>query len=329
MDLHNNDNDIDTYEINYSDLISKLPKSKGWMSDFLYNYKGVWLTMAGIQGLISVQQNFKALKSDILLATLPKSGTTWLKALVFSILNRDKFDATSHPLLDHGPHDCVVFLESITTQKNVYRGLESEGEIAPRVLATHIPYPCLPESVKDSDCKIIYLFRDPKDVLVSSWYYMKKLRARELAPLTIEEAFEIFIQGISHFGPFWDHLLGYYKSHKNIIFLSYESLKLEPLIHVKKLAQFLGYPFSIEEEKRGVVEEIVKICGFENLSNLEVNKSGVQQFTSSFFVENNRFFRKGRVGDSKNHLSDEMMKRLDQIVEEKLSETGLIFRERI
>lgn len=324
----NDENDVESNQINCSDTISTLPKSKGWMSDFLYNYQGVWVTMAGLQGLISVQQNYKPFPSDILLVTLPKSGTTWLKALVFSILNRGKFDAKSHPLFQLGPHDCVVFLESIMTQKNAYSGLDSEVASSPRIFATHIPYPCLPESVKASECKIVYLFRDPKDVLVSSWYYMNKLRGQKLPPLTIEEAFEMFIQGISNFGPFWDHLLGYYgaslHSHNNIKFLSYQALKLKPYNPVKGLAQFLGCPFSIEEEMGGVVEEIIRICGFENLSNLEVNRTGVQHFSSKFVVENRNFFRKGQVGDFKNHLSDEMIVRLDQLVQEKLSHTSLI-----
>ena len=36
----------------------------------------------------------------------------------------------------------------------------------------------------------------------------------------------------------------------------------------------MGYSFSLEEEKEGMVQKIIDLCSFENLSNLEVNKSG-------------------------------------------------------
>ncbi|KAK2968020.1 hypothetical protein RJ640_001544 [Escallonia rubra] len=79
--------------------------------------------------------------------------------------------------------------------------------------------------------------------------------------------------GVSEFGPFWDHVLGYWKasleSPDKILFLKYEYMKREPSVHLKGLAKFMGQPFSMEEEKKGLVEEILKLCSFENLSNLE------------------------------------------------------------
>ena len=37
----------------------------------------------------------------------------------------------------------------------------------------------------------------------------------------------------------------------------------------------MGYPFSLEEEDKGVVQKIIELCSFENLSSLVVNKSGI------------------------------------------------------
>ena len=113
---------------------------------------------------------------------------------------------------------------------------------------------------------------------------------------------------------------------KKTMFLKYEDLKNEPLVYVRRLADFFGQPFTQEEESNRVVEEIVKLCSFENLSNLEVNKSGVQTFkTHNVVVNNSDFFRKGTVGDWKNYLTQEMVKRIDEITEEKLYGSGLSF----
>ncbi|CAN4090268.1 unnamed protein product [Withania somnifera] len=74
--------------------------------------------------------------------------------------------------------------------------------------------------------------------------------------------------------------------------------------HVKKIALFLGKPFDNEED----VEMVLNKCSLERLKNLEVNKSG-----STFYV----------VGDWKNHLTPEMVKRLDNITILKLQGSGL------
>lgn len=99
----------------------------------------------------------------------------------------------------------------------------------------------------------------------------------------------------------------------------------EPMVELKKLATFMGMPFTVEEEGRGVVEDIVKLCSFENLSNLEVNKDGGggQKITTKLILENQEFFRKGKVGDWKNYLTEEMKERIDFITSEKLKDSGL------
>ena len=104
-----------------------------------------------------------------------------------------------------------------------------------------------------------------------------------------------------------------------ILFLKYEDLKNETVFWVKKIAHFIGYSFSLEEENKGMVQKIIDLCSFEHISSLEVNKSGVN--THKF--KNDAFFRKGKVGDWKNHLTQEMAKRLDEITEQKLAGLGL------
>ena len=71
----------------------------------------------------------------------------------------------------------------------------------------------------------------------------------------------MFCRGISGEGPYLDHVLGYWKAHQEnpdkILFLKYENVSADPLPYVKRLAEFMGYRFTAEEEKNGVVEKIV------------------------------------------------------------------------
>ncbi|XP_054782711.1 cytosolic sulfotransferase 5-like [Prosopis cineraria] len=95
---------------------------------------------------------------------------------------------------------------------------------------------------------------------------------------SMEDSLEMFCRGVSLFGPFWDHMLGYYKESlerpEKVMFLMFEELKSEPVRVLKDLAEFMGYGFSEEEDKSAVVGNILRLCSFENLSNLEVNKTG-------------------------------------------------------
>lgn len=89
--------------------------------------------------------------------------------------------------------------------------------------------------------------------------------------MTFKEAFDMFSKGVIPSGPFWDHVIGYYKvslgQPKRILFLTYEEMKMDPTGNVKRLAKFLGCPFTEEEEDKGVVK-IVSLCSFENLTRV-------------------------------------------------------------
>ncbi|XP_070054947.1 cytosolic sulfotransferase 12-like [Nicotiana tomentosiformis] len=142
---------------NDSDMLTTIPKEKGWITEHLYQYQSFWFTTAAIKGIKRVQECFKAQPTDPILVTFPKSGTTWFKALIFSLMNHDRFDFSSHPLLTKGPHDCIPFLEAIIQNETSYQ--DYRISCSPScLLATHIPYSLLPASVMSSGCKIVYVF---------------------------------------------------------------------------------------------------------------------------------------------------------------------------
>lgn len=275
---------------------------------------------------MNLQKHFKAEKSDILIATVPKSGTTWLKALIYSTLTRTRFliGSDSHPLLFSNSHDLVPFLEYKLYANGAIPELSGFG--SPRIFATHVPYPSLPESVlTDSDVKIVYLCRNPLDTFISSWHFINSVRKDSHSGFTIEEAFDMFCNGYVGFGPFWEHMLGYWKQSvsdpEKVLFLKYEDMKNDVVSVIFKLGEFLGMRFTAEEVAAGVVAEIAKMCSFENLKELEANKTG----KSICGFENRSLFRKGEVGDWVNYLTAEMGERMRAVVVEKLGGSGLSF----
>ncbi|KAK1274603.1 Cytosolic sulfotransferase 8 [Acorus gramineus] len=313
----------------YEDLIKSLPTDPfGGSPPPLHQYKGFWFRQLTLQGLLATHDYFIPLPSDVLLCSFQKTGTTWLKSLLFSIINRHSKDS----LLSTNPHFLIPSLEL-----QIYRGgklctpeLLEKPSSSSRILSTHIPYQLLPPFVKDSDCKIVYIARNPKDFIVSLWHFMVSNRHHH--PVSLQEAVDGICSGVFPGGPYFDHILGYWKeslesSSKRVFFVTYEDLKRDTAGHVRRLGEFLGCPFGVDDEQE--VEEIVRICSFETMRNVEVNKNEEQLWANDerliprVTLSLKSLFRKGEVGDHVNHLTPEMIERIDEVAKERLSGSGL------
>lgn len=326
------------------EIISSLPTGPGFPPYPLRWYRGFWLSELFLKGVAVSHARFRPRPTDVLLTSFPKSGTTWLKALGFSVLNRVEHPPSStgdHPLHRSSPHDLVGFLEvspdliatNYAGEDQLYEDLPS-----PRLLAAHLPYSLLPHGIttQGSGCKIVYVCRDPKDTLVSFWHFHEKTTAvlqrvpgvgGASAPTmpTFEEAFDLFCEGRCVSGPQWCHALEFWEASRrspdHVLFLRYEDMLRDPAGNLRRLAAFMGCPFSPEEEAAGVVRDIVKLCSLGKLKGLEVNRSG----TTLLGLKNETFFRNGAVGDWSSCMTPAMAARLDGIVQEALKGSTLTF----
>ncbi|CAH2048054.1 unnamed protein product [Thlaspi arvense] len=306
-------------------LISSLPSHTDSQGQKICKYQGCWYYYNALQGVLNFQRGFQPQDTDIILASYPKSGTTWLKALTVALLERSKNYSSDdqHPLLSDNPHGIVPFLESNLYVESSSPDLAKFSSV-PRLFSTHMPLDAMQETLKDSPCKIVYVCRNVKDTLVSWWFFGCAVHKIEPDRSILESMFKSFCNGTIYYGPFWDHLLSYWRGSledpKHVLFMRYEELKAEPRDQIKRLADFLGCPFTKEEEENGLVQKILDLCSLRNLSGLEVNKTGKRNN-----LDYKDYFRKGEVGDWKNHLTPEMENKIDMIIPEKLQGSGLKF----
>ncbi|KAK1385399.1 Sulfotransferase [Heracleum sosnowskyi] len=304
------------------DLLSSLPRQDGIFQPYSYQYQGFWFDPSGLQEIMGCQKHFQARENDIFLVTAPKSGTTWLKAVLYALINREACHPQDphHPLLKQTPHQLVPFLESLMPSEYDSVSNSSDNSCT-RIFGSHIPISSLPKSIMEEG-KIVYLCRDIKDTFVSLFHFANKANFRP-SPISLDNAFDLFCKGSSHAGPIWDQILGYWKEslerpHK-VLFMRYEDMTDAPHTQLRRLAHFLGKPVSKEEENAGLPDRIIKLCSFGSMSNLEVNKTG--NFVAT--IKNDSYFRSGVVGDWKKYLTAEMGSKLDQLTKEKFGGSGL------
>ncbi|KAL7106085.1 hypothetical protein ACP275_07G089000 [Erythranthe tilingii] len=281
----------------FNELLQTLERQTNWDGIRFGKHQGFWCPLFLFRPIHSAQNQFKAKDSDIILATLPKSGTTWLKALTFSV-----------PFTCH-PQKLVPCLEFV-----IYWDQENPDLKNIQNFLTHVPFDSLPKSILEPECKIIYICRNPLDMFISHRHFsLENKFVKDATPLELDEAFDMFCKGIHIMGPFSEHVLGYWNAHlenpRKVLFLNYDDLKEDVTFNVMKIAEFLGCPFSPEEEEQGAVEEITKLCIFENLKKLEKGS----------------YFRKGEVGDWTNYLTPAMAERMDKLMQEKFNGSGLVF----
>ncbi|KAM3284495.1 cytosolic sulfotransferase 5 [Capsicum chacoense] len=326
--------------------VESLPQKKWWEQRYVCEMNGFWTLPEFVPYAVRVLNEFKPLPSDVILASFPKTGTTWLKSLLPSIIWRSSKESSS--LVNHHPHDLVRYLEfpgsppwlsssspngelisSSSSGGNHHHDEEITDPTRRRIFATHLPYQHLENKLDtNKPCRVVYITRNPKDTLVSMWHFVNKTKGPEEHDWQLEDAQNTFCSGIFPFGPYYDHVMGFKKASlekpHNIFFITYEELMTDPIVHVKRLAEFLGCPFADDQEESVLeVEKIVKSCSFESMTSQEVNKS--EDFTSWTPVAYNAFFRKGGIGDHKNYLDANTIKRIDALTREKFHAAGFMY----
>ena len=248
---------------------------------------------------------FTTRPSDVFLVTYPKSGTTWLSHIVRCIVKpkesgQENLVGGTVPMFEAANHKQLEALSS------------------PRCMFTHLPFSLVPRS-KEHDLKYIYLARNPKDVAVSIFHFVRSVPLFKFdAPWA--EFLEHFMKGNIPGGSYFDHVLSWWsrKDDENVLFLKYEDLKKDLPGQIKIIAEFLGVKLSDEEAK--AVAEKCTLQAMKSNPNLDINKFPLK------FITKGSHLRKGIVGDWKNHFSDEQLEAFDRLCQSRLNGTGLEFQ---
>ncbi|XP_062043236.1 amine sulfotransferase-like [Lepus europaeus] len=260
--------------------------------------------------LLENVDNFEIRDDDVFIITYPKSGTIWAQ----QILSLIYFEGHRNRMENLETAFRVPFFEYSR------RLMDIENRPSPRLFTSHLPYYLAPKGLKNKKAKVIYVYRNPKDVLVSYFYFSNWLETHEPTD-TIGHFMEKFLVG-EVVGSLWfDHIRGWYE-HKhdfNILFMMYEDMKKDFRSSVLEISKFLSKNLSEQD-----VDAMVNQATFENMKSLpQANYTNTIERYAGMRFQEGQFMRKGTIGDWKHHLTVKQNERFDKIFQTKMKDFPL------
>ncbi|KFM64916.1 Sulfotransferase 1C2, partial [Stegodyphus mimosarum] len=271
--------------------------------------------------------DFKPDDDDIFIVTYPKCGTTWTQFIVWEIINKGAVPPSPNQMM----FQHVPFLE--VTGPDALEALST-----PRIIKTHLPFHLQPYNPSS---KYIYIIRNPWDCCVSYYYHHQMDTSQP--QLTFDKYFELFITGELGWGDYFDHILSWY-SHRNdpnVLLLTYEEMKKDAKKAFFTIAKFLGDSYYKDLLDKNILENCLKHSDFKYMKSLgmffpsfdEIQKDAKKfaeeigkidrENAKSYKVREVNFFRKGEIGDWKNHFSQVQIERFNEYMSKKLKGTEL------
>ncbi|XP_065767378.1 LOW QUALITY PROTEIN: amine sulfotransferase-like [Muntiacus reevesi] len=256
--------------------------------------------------------DFEIRDDDVFIITYPKSGTIWTQQILSLIYyeghrNRTEIVETI---------DRIPFLEY-----NLHK-IDYEKRPSPRLFTSHLPYYLAPKGLKNKKTKIIYIYRNPKDVL-TSFFHFSNLVIKLEASSSIGHFMEKFLDG-KVIGSLWfDHIRGWYEHRHdfNILFMMYEEMKKDLRSSVLKISSFLEKELSEED-----LDAVVNQATFQNMKlDPQANYDSILKNEVGTRTNEGHFLRKGTIGDWKHHLTVEQNERFDRVFQRKMKDFPLKF----
>jgi hypothetical protein len=253
--------------------------------------------------------------TDVYLVSYPKCGRTWLRLMIGRAI-------ASH--FDLPQVEDILFI----------RWKKRPHPRVPHITVIHDDRPMLksPDELQSSKQhyrtkRVIFLARDPRDVIVSSYFEMKN-RGTLFGDNPYEQRKAVFDGSLPEFihrerGGFAT-ILRYYNIWaqnrellKGFLLVRYEDLKADPLSELRRVVNFLGLS-AIPDE---TLEDAVAFASFENMRQMEIEgkfKTGILQPADKDDNESYKT-RKGKVKGYLEYLDENEIVFLNKNMEGKLS----------
>jgi len=225
-----------------------------------------------------VYPRFGLRDSDVLLASYPKSGNTWVRFIWANMISLMEMDGRKI--------DFKIINTEMVAEYDSHSYGSLELETLPRFVKTHKRY--IPAAFGSNRC--VYIVRHPGDVLVSYFEYRKAQKSIRETASDLGE----FIRNEEHGMSAWCNHVSDWVPNSDAI-LRYEDLKFDTVVAIERTLRKIG----IDSVPGKVVDEAVERSSFDSMRRAEEKRGRLRE---DRFESGYKFMRKGATGEWKERL---------------------------
>jgi len=229
--------------------------------------------------------------ADVFFAAYPKSGTTYVRFVLFEMLSGMPagFRTTNNLMAGVGVH------------KHAMKLLPGGG----RLLSTH-------EHYRSEYKRMIYVVRDGRDVMLSEYAYLKALAFYDKDLDSFIKHF-LFTK-VSGYGPWHQHVAGFLDSPvtktDNFMIVRFEDVRTDPVSWFARMADFLGVKVEMDRIRTAVANNSIE--AMREKENREPVKASIR----------GRFVRDGKVRGWVSKLTPEQVSLFEKYAGDALVRLG-------
>jgi len=188
--------------------------------------------------------NYTPIKNDIFVCSYFKSGTNWTMQIAHQIANRGQGEYQNiHDVIAWPDVPMKNFAIPILDKSPSQQSITGLRAIKTHLDGNFVPY--------NKQAKYICVVRDPKDVFVSSYFFMRSVLFGKLMP-SVATWLDLFLSKFALHGPWANFLHSYWswRDRSNVLFLTFEEMKEDLPEVIRKTTNLLGVELSTEEFER-------------------------------------------------------------------------------
>jgi len=232
--------------------------------------------------------------NDVLLASYPRSGNTWLRFVLGEVLTGKAIDFDN--------------VDDVIPEMKWHRRGEAVFAGGGRLIKTHEPW-------RKEYRQAMYIVRDVRDVALSQFARSEQLG---IADTGMDAFLTSFLPGTFHgYGTWGSHVRSWLDSplakEGKLLVIRFEDLRRNPEESLTRMVRFLGSPAGAAQIRTALANNSV-----DQMRNKEVRSQTLIQSTT----EVGRFVRKGAVQGWRNVLTPAQLQLFEQHVGKELAQMG-------
>ena len=282
----------------------------------------------------------------IWLASYPKSGNTWVRSFITSLLYNENNEANLKDLIHIQQYPLRSHFTNLVSDIDNLGELSSNWILSQKIInqdnkikffKTHHAFCKFNNSFftnGEVSLGTVHIVRDPRNVISSILYHFSKKNYEEAREFLFDERkvigkkFDPKDPNVNKhiftvLGSWKNHYLSWKEFKKNYLLIKYEDLLSNPQAEFHKLSEYLSKHLNVKFEN-DKINHAIKSNSFENLKKLEKENGFIEAINDKETGEKKRFFNLGPENDWKKLLNIKLKEDIEKEFKTEMRELGYI-----